>query len=131
MNTIIPCGVVLPLESTDMDGNVSNVVGQGNGVVCSIDDNKSFVPQSKATVLAACRYDEVDTDSAGADGHGGLTAALLDCMYASNQQISYSDLVDALRYDMLNTLNLQQTPTLLGQENRMDKSFLAPWDDSV
>ncbi|UTT71292.1 caspase family protein [Arthrobacter sp. DNA4] len=131
MNTVIPCGVVLPPEATGMDGNVSNVAGDGNGVVCSVDDNKSFVPQSKATVLAACRYDEVDADSVGAEGHGGLTAALLDCINATNQQTSYWELVDALRDDMLNILNLQQTPTLLGQENRMDQVFLAAWDDSM
>jgi len=46
------------------------------------------------------------------------------------QQITYRDLVDALRADMTNNLNLAQTPTLLGQENRMDEIFLTPWTTS-
>lgn len=130
MNTIIPCGVVLPAGAGDLDGNVSQVTGDGNGIVCSVDDDKSFVASSRSTMLAACRYDETDTDSAGGGGHGGLTQALLDVINASMQQITYRDLVDALRADMTNNLNLAQTPTLLGQENRMDEIFLAPWTTS-
>ena len=41
MQTIIPCGVCLAPNATDMSGNVSNVQDNGNGVVCSVDDNKS------------------------------------------------------------------------------------------
>ena len=131
MNTIIPCGVVLPFGAADLDGNVSDVTGDGNGIVCSVDDNKSFITSSRSTVLAACRYDETDADSAGGGGHGGLTQALLDVINASNPQITYRELVDALRSDMTDSLNLQQTPTLLGQENRMDEIFLAPWTMSL
>lgn len=130
MDTIIPCGVVVPVGSTDFDGNVSAVTGDGNGVVCSVDDDKSFVASARATVLAACRYDESDADSAGGGGHGGLTQALLDVVTSSNPQVSYRALVDSLREDMMTNLGLSQTPTLLGQENRMDELFLAPWSSS-
>ena len=58
MTSIIPCGAAIPPGSTDFDNNVSNVVGQGNGVVCSVDDNKALVASSKTCVVAACRYDE-------------------------------------------------------------------------
>lgn len=126
MNTIIPVGVCLAPGDTDMANNVSNVVGQGNGVVCSVDDNKSLVPSSLSTVIAACRYDETAADGP----HGALTQGLLDLITQSNPSISYSDLIDQLRNDLQNNLNATQTPTLLGQQNRMDDAFLAAWDQS-
>jgi hypothetical protein len=126
MKTVIPCGVCLAPDATDMNNNVSNVVGQGNGVVCSVDDNKSLVPMSKSTVIAACRYDEVDIESGG---HGALTQGLLDIVNASNFQISYQALIDQLRTDM-QTHNLTQTPTLLGQQNRAAEGFLEAWSTS-
>ena len=127
MSTIIPCGVLLPPGSGDMDGNVSNVVGQGNGVVCSVDDNKSFVPLSKSTVVAACRYDETAADGP----HGALTQGLLDVINQSAPAVTYSALIDQLRDDMQNNQGVSQMPTLLGQENRMTESFLAPWSTSA
>lgn len=128
MGTVIPCGVALLPGSPDMDGNVSNVVGQGNGVVCSVDDNKSLVPQSKSTVIAACRYDETATEQ---NGHGALTQGFLDLINQSNPSVSYLQLIDQLRDDLQNKLGVTQTPTLLGQQNRQDGSVLAPWDTSA
>jgi len=125
MTTVIPCGVCLPTDSTVMDNNVSLVKGNGNGVVCSVDDNKSLVAQSKSTVLAACRYDEVDIETGG---HGALTQGLLDIVNATNFAITYTDLIDQLR-TTVQSHNLTQTPTLLGQENRVTEDFLAPWHD--
>ena len=127
MNTIIPCGVCLPPDANVMDNNVSSVTGHGNGVVCSVDDNKSLVPLAKSTVVAACRYDEVDLESGG---HGALTQALLDIINASDFQITYTDLIDQLRARM-QARSLTQTPTLLGQQNRMTEGFLAPWATSA
>jgi Caspase domain len=126
MNTIIPCGVCLAPGNTDMNNNVSNVVGQGNGVVCSIDDNKSLVPSSLSTVVAACRYDETAADGP----HGALTQGLLDVITQSNPSVTYSDLIDQLRDDIQNNQKQAQTPTLLGQENRMGEAFLAGWTQS-
>jgi len=123
MDTIIPCGVTLEPGSSALDGNVSNVSGQGNGVVCSVDDNKSLVPLSKSTVVAACRYDET---AAELNAHGALTQGLLDLLSQSNPSLTYLDLIDQLRSDM-QTLQVTQTPTLLGQQNRASESFLAPW----
>jgi hypothetical protein len=57
-------------------------------------------------------------------GHGGRLPANPDDINDP------ANLVDALRADMMNNLNLAQTPTLLGQENRMDEIFLAPWTTS-
>lgn len=128
MGTVIPCGVSLPPGSSDMDGNVSHVVGQGNGVVCSVDDNKSLVPLSKSTVIAACRYDETATEQ---NGHGALTQGLLDIINQSNPSVSYLELIDQLRDDLQNKLNVTQTPTLLGQENRQGGAVLAPWNTSA
>jgi Caspase domain len=128
MNTVIPCGVTLAPGDPAMDGNVSSVIGQGNGIVCSVDDNKSLVPVSKSTVLAACRYDE---DAQEQNGHGALTQGLLDCVQQSGAEISYSDLIDQLRSDLQNNLQVLQTPTLLGQQNRVGESFLAPWEASA
>ncbi len=125
MTTVIPCGVCLPTDATVMNNNVSLVKGNGNGVVCSVDDNKSLVAQSKSTVLAACRYDEVDIET---NGHGALTQGLLDIVNSSNFSITYTDLVDELRLKV-QSHNLIQTPTLLGQENRVTEDFLAPWHD--
>jgi hypothetical protein len=127
MHTVIPCGVCLPPGASVMDGNVSNVQGQGNGVVCSVDDNKSLVPLAKSTVVAACRYDELDIESGG---HGALTQAFLDVVDASNFEISYQDLIDRLRA-AVQARGLTQTPTLLGQQNRADEAFLAGWSTSA
>jgi hypothetical protein len=128
MGTVIPCGVALPPDSSALDGNVSQVVGQGNGVVCSVDDNKSLVPLSKTTVIAACRYDETATEQ---NGHGALTQGLLDSINQSNPSVDYLQLIDQLRDDLQNKLGVTQTPTLLGQESRQNLPVLAPWDTSA
>jgi hypothetical protein len=128
MSTIVPCGVTLPPGSNALDGNVWGVVGQGNGVVCSVDDNLSLFPLSKSTLVTACRYDEVAVEQ---NGHGALTQGLLDVINQSSPTISYLDLIDRLRDDVQNTLLLTQTPTLLGQQNRMNENFLAAWTTSV
>jgi hypothetical protein len=128
MTSIIPCGAAIPPGSNDFDNNVSNVVGQGNGVVCSVDDNKALVASSKTCVVAACRYDE---DAQELAEHSALTQAILDVIKASGSQLSYLDLIDQLRADVQNTLGATQTPTLLGQLNRMNEGFLAGWTTSV
>ena len=127
MTTIIPCGATIPPGGTDFDGNVSNVVGQGNGVVCSVDDNKSLVASSKSCVVAACRYDEVAWE---ASTHSALTQGIIDVVGTSGSQITYLSLIDQLRTDVQNNLGKSQTPTLLGQQNRMGESFLAGWTAS-
>jgi hypothetical protein len=127
MRTIIPCGVCLPTGTNVMNNNVSNVTGQGNGVVCSVDHNKSLVSLSKSTVVAACRYDEVDLEQSG---HGALTQGLLDIVTSSNFQIDYSNLIDQLRARM-QARSLAQTPTLLGQLDRMTEGFLQGWSTSA
>jgi hypothetical protein len=128
MTSIIPCGAAIPPGSNDFDNNVSNVVGQGNGVVCSVDDNKALVASSKTCVMAACRYDE---DAQELAEHSALTQAILDVIKASGSQLSYLDLIDQLRADVQNTLGATQTPTLLGQLDRMNEGFLAGWTTSV
>jgi hypothetical protein len=95
--------------------------------VCSVDDNKSLVPLSKSTVVAACRYDELDIETGG---HGALTQAFLDVVDASDFEISYQDLIDRLRA-AVQARGLTQTPTLLGQQNRADEGFLAGWSTSA
>lgn len=125
MDTVIPCGVTIPAGTAILDGNINQVSGQGNGVVCSMDDNKSLVSQSKSTVLAACRYDESALES---NGHGILTWGLLNMVNASNFQINHLDLVDTLRTTV--QTRSPQTPTLLGQKNRMTEGFLQGWTQS-
>jgi hypothetical protein len=127
LTSIIPCGVLIPRGSSDLDGNVSQVVGQGNGIVCSVDDDKALVASSKTCVVAACRYDETDAELSD---HGALTKALLAVVADRGTSLSYLDMIDALRDEISNTLNLTQTPTLLGQQNRMGEMFLAGWNQS-
>jgi Caspase domain len=127
MTTIVPCGAVVPQGDSGFDGNVSNVVGQGNGVVCSVDDNKALVASSKSCVVAACRYDESAWE---AEKHSALTQAIVNVVGSSGTAISYLDLIDKLRDEVQNQLNKQQTPTLLGQQNRMNENFLAGWTQS-
>lgn len=126
MITVVPCGICLGTNCTGIDNNVSNVVGQGNGLVCSVDDNKSLVPQSKSTVIAACRYDEVDLEQ---NGHGVLTQGILDNVNSSNPSTTYTEAIDALRTSF-EGYNVTQTATLLGQENRMDDPVLQAWSTS-
>jgi hypothetical protein len=127
MSSIVPCGALVGPGSTDFDGNVSNVIGQGNGVVCSVDDNKALVASSKSCVVAACRYDESAWES---DTHSALTQALVDIVASPGTAVSYLELIDKLRDEVQNQLGKSQTPTLLGQQNRMDETFLAGWDTS-
>ena len=99
MSAIVPCGALIPLGSNAFDGNVSDVVGQGNGMVCSVDDNKALVAASKSCVVAACRYDESAWE---AETHSALTQAIVDVVASSGTEISYLDLIDKLRDDVQN-----------------------------
>ncbi len=54
--------------------------------------------------------------------HGALTQGLLNVISQSAPAVTYSALIDQLRNDLQNNQKVTQTPTLLGQENRMTES---------
>jgi hypothetical protein len=125
MTAVVPCGSLA--GDGAFDGNVWGVVGDGNGIVCSVDDNKSLVAGSKTCVVAACRYDESAWES---DTHGALTQAIIDIVAANSAAVTYLELIDQARDEVQNVLSKPQTPTLLGQQNRMGETFLAGWNSS-
>ena len=139
LRTLVPCGILIPLDSDACDGNVTSVSNNGGVAAADEDPDKVFVDQAKTTLIAGCKFNELSWETAG---HGLLTKAFLNTVNASNFQISYSDLLDQLRTSVTSDfsslivpsissdLPQSQTPQLRGQGNRMDQGFLQGFVDS-
>ena len=139
LKTLIPCGILIPPDSSVCQDNVSNTSGTGGHVSTDEDADKVLVDQAKTTLIAGCKFDELSWETAG---HGLLTNGFLNVVNASNFQIDYSDLLDQLRDSVTNDFNSQilpsltgsgpmtQTPQLRGQRNRMSEGFMQGFTDS-
>lgn len=143
MRTLIPCGVCIPPNSTVMANNVNNVEATSDGRIdLDEDPNKTLVQFSKSTLLAGCKYSELSWEvggAGGAPGHGLLTQSMLELVNASNFSITYHDLLTELQSRVSQKITslivphhpgTTQTPQLMGQMNRMEEGFLAPWNSS-
>lgn len=142
LRTLIPCGVCIPPSSGVMNNNVSNVTAAGEGRVdLDEDPNKTLVQQSKSTLISGCKFSELSWEvggAGGAAGHGLLTQSFLDLVNQSNFIINYHDLIAQLQRRVAEKITswilphhpgTTQTPQLMGQMNRMEEEFLAPWID--
>jgi hypothetical protein len=139
MQTLIPCGLCLPLGSGELQHNVTNVrTGSEGAIDLDPDPDKRLVAASKATLLAACRFDELSWESSQAR-HGLFTQSMLETMSQSGFFDSYHDVIDLLRGGVAQKIarfihpsrpGTQQTPQLFGQRNRMGERFLAGWVDT-
>ncbi len=134
LQTLIPCGLCLQAGSNLLNGNVSNVqaaINATNGAIdLDPDPDLTLIAASKATLLSACRYDELSWESS--TYHNGLfTKSLLEIINQSG--LNYLDIlgevrtkvehkiIDAIRPDFP---GVRQTPQLFGQRNRMEENFL-------
>ncbi len=139
LRTLVPCGILIPLDSDACDGNVTSVSNNGGVAAADEDTDKVFVEQAKTTLIAGCKFNQLSWET---DGHGLLTKAFLNTVNASNFQITYSELLDQLRGtvtsdfspliapSITSDLPQSQTPQLRGQKNRMNQGFLQGFIDS-
>ena len=136
LQTLIPCGLCLPEDSTELNNNVSNVRADGNGMIdLDPDADKTLIALSKSTLLSACRFDELSWES-DRYRHGLFTQSFLDIVNQSNFLASYHDMIEQLRNSVEGKISAvirphhpgtNQTPQLFGQRNRMEENFLAGW----
>ena len=139
LRTLIPCGILLPIDSDACDGNVTSVSAAGGICSAEEDPDKVFIDEAKTTLIAGCKFDELSWETGG---HGLLTKAFLNIVNASNFQITYSELLDQLRAtvtsefssfiapSIASDLPQSQTPQLRGERNRMNQGFLQGFIDS-
>jgi hypothetical protein len=125
------CQAIVPwiclLDATALDGNVSNLVMQASGIcTMDVDSSKDNPDNAKATLLSACDYSELSSESGGI-GHGYFTQAILDVVNQCNFTISHPDLLTALRTRVAALGGSSQTAQLRGRPVRLEESFLAGW----
>lgn len=126
-----PFGICLPEGTNELFPNVSNPQVE-NRVLVDLDEdpNKTFVSSAQATLIAACKYYEVAMEDS-VKGHGYLTKAFIDLVNSGNFRISYNELIDQLITRVSSFSNGSQTPTLRGQQGRMNHEFLEGWTTSI
>ena len=127
MQTVVPFGIALPDLAT-LSNNVHVAVPAPLATVCYTEAaNREFLPQAKATLLAASRWDEYAGES---PIHGFLTQAILTTVNTSNFAISHRELHSTLTPLVHTAAGHEQHPVLRGQENRMDGIFLRGFNDT-
>jgi hypothetical protein len=129
------CEAIVPLvclmDPAACDGNVSGVSLQDSGIcTMSVDAGKDSLEDAKATLLSACDYGELSSESASLK-HGYFTQAILDVVNACDFQISHPDLLAQLVPKVASYAGNGQTPQLRGRPVRLDEDFLAGWNYSV
>ena len=125
------CNVIVPHvcmgDPSTLTGNVS-VSQNGDGSLrMSVNENLNFSDGAKATLLAACRYDQ---NSGGTGSHGCFTQALLDIINQSGFQINHPNLLNQLR-QAITKYSSTQTPQLRGRPIRLSENFLDGWNCSI
>lgn len=125
------CNGILPHVSLSnaqaMQNNVSVTKDNDGSMKMTINEDLNYSDSAKATLLAACRYDQL---SGGTGSHGKFTQALLDIINSSNFQITHPDLLDKVRQAIARYTSTQ-TPQLRGRPIRLEENFLAGWNYSV
>ncbi len=114
-------------DSSVLQSNVSVSSDENGALRMTIDENLNFSDGAKATLLAACRYDQL---SAGNGSHGKFTQALMDVINASSFQATHPELLDKVRQAIALTTSTQ-TPQLRGRPVRLDENFLDGWNYSI
>jgi hypothetical protein len=129
------CQAIIPwiclLDAAFLDGNVSNLEMQDSGIcTMTVDSSKDNPDDAKATLLSACDYGELSSESSSV-GHGYFTQAILDTVNASNFQMSHDEFLSALRDKVTGYAGGGQTPQLRGRPVRLEENFLAGWNYSI
>lgn len=118
--------VALP-DPSSMNGNVQVSKNEDGSLSMTIDDALNFADSAKATLLAACRYDQLSYDGSQ---HGVFTQALLDTINQSNYQARHQELLDKVQ-DAVKQVNSSQVPQLRGRPVRLEENFLEGWNYSI
>ena len=129
------CQAIIPwiclVDPSACDGNVSGLTLQDSGLCTMLADTSKDNPDNaKATLLSACDYGELSSESASI-GHGYFTQAILDVVNACNFQITHPDLLTQVRQKVSGYAASGQTPQLRGRPIRLEENFLAGWNYSV
>ncbi|WP_124981360.1 caspase family protein [Nonlabens xiamenensis] len=136
-----PFGICLPDGSDELFPNVSDPVIEGDVLVdLDEDPNKTLVAAAQATLISACKYHEVAFELRS-KRHGALTQAFIDATRGDVSQLTYDSLIQELvqRVDQLltaegvldNASYPDQTPSLRGQQGRMEQIFLEGHNTSI
>lgn len=137
LTTIIPCGICVEAVN-QIANNVRNVEVDNGTIDLDPDPNKTLIAATKSTLISACHYNELSWEST-AIGHGFFTQAVLDTINQSNFEMSYLDFITVLQTNVADKMrryihpdrpNVNQTPQLFGQRNRMGEALLAGWSYS-
>ncbi len=132
-STFVQCcqGIVPHVLLTDistMVNNISNIVQNADGTLrMDINEGLNFSDAAKATLFAACRYDQ---NSGGTGTHGCFTQALLDTVNSSNFQVNHNDLLSRVR-QAIGPYSSTQIPQLRGRPVRLEENFLDGWNYSI
>jgi hypothetical protein len=131
----VACESIVPLicllDPSLCDGNVSGLTLQDSGVCTMLADaSKDNLDAAKATLLSACDYGELSSESSSI-GHGYFTQAILDVVNACSFKISHPDLLTEVRQKLTGYSASGQTPQLRGRPIRLEEDFLAGWNYSV
>jgi hypothetical protein len=115
-------------DASGMQGNITSAACNDDGTLrISVNEDLSFSDNAKATLLAACRYDQ----NAGSTGkHGYFTQALLDTINQSNYSVAHPDLLSRVN-QALAKYTSKQTTQLRGRPIRLEENFLEGWNYSV
>src|SRR5258708_32617908 len=108
--------------------NISNIGQNADGTLrVDINENLNFSDSAKATLLAACRYDQ---NSGGTGTHGCFTQALLDTVNSSNFRVNHNDLLSRVQ-QAIGPYSTTQIPQLRGRPVRLEENFLEGWNYSI
>jgi hypothetical protein len=125
------CRVLVPhiclSDASAIQGNVSVSQNSDGSLRMTVNEDLNFSDNAKATLLAACRYDQ---NSGGTGTHGCFTQALLDIINQSGMQIAHPDLLTQVR-QAITKYTSSQIPQLRGRPIRLEESFLEGWNYSV
>jgi len=129
------CEAIVPwiclLDPSACDGNVSGLTVQDSGLcTMAVNTAKDSPEDAKATLLSACDYGELSSESSTVK-HGYFTQAILDIVNACNFQITHPDLLSQLLQKVSAYAGGNQTPQLRGRPVRLQEDFLAGWNYSV
>lgn len=129
------CEAIVPwiclLDPSACDGNVSGLTVQDSGVCTMlVNASKDSPDAAKATLLSACDYGELSSESSTLK-HGYFTQAMLDVVNACNFQITHPNLLAQLVQKVAGYAGSGQTPQLRGRPVRLQEDFLAGWNYSV
>jgi Caspase domain len=125
------CRLIVPhvclSDPSALQDNVSVTGDRGGSLQMSVDENLNFSDSAKATLLAACRYDQ---NSSGTGSHGCFTQALIDTINQCGMKITHPDLLTQVRQAITNYTS-KQIPQLRGRPVRLEESFLEGWNYSI